>query len=211
MSRRLALALSVLATGLLAGFGSCGGGGNGGSYGPFGCSLQIRGGANEDLWCFGASYDFTQITPDMFDGGIPDGGWPDGGFQAWAFEMPAYRGSPYDPMNMEVGAGIGVWFQSPPAVGIDYAFTPTTSTVEAGFAQRSTGMSLGALDAGVVARITHEARSPLGTGDTGVGNLAIRFTQLPADGGLPIDVHGVVDAVLAPVDGGSNVTFHAAF
>jgi hypothetical protein len=205
MSRKLALALSVLAAGLLAGFGSCGGG-NPGSYDPFGCSLQIRGGANEDLWCFGASYDFTQIPPDMFDGGFPDGG-----FQAWAFEMPAYRGSPYDPMNIEIGAGIGVWFQGPPAVGIDYTFTPTTSTVEAGFAQRSTGMSLGALDAGVAARITHEARSPLATGDIGVGNLTLRFTQLPADGGLPIEVHGVVDALLAPVDGGSNVTFHAAF
>jgi hypothetical protein len=35
--------------------------------------------------------------------------------------------------------------------------------------------------------------------------------QLPADGGLPIDVHGVVDATLAPLDGGPNVTFHAAF
>ncbi len=69
------------------------------------------------------------------------------------------------------------------------------------------GLGFGSFDG----RVTHEARSPLGTGDTGVGNLTSRFARPPADGGLPIDVHGVVDATLATVDGGWNVTFHAAF
>jgi hypothetical protein len=206
MSRKLALALSVLAVALLAGFGSCGGG-HTGPYSPFGCSLQIRGGASEDLWCFPASYDFTQIPPAMLDGGIPDGGWPDGGFQAWAFEIAAYRGSPYDPTGIEVGAGIGVWFEGPPVVGTTYGFQPDGSTILAGGAERYVGLGLGSIDGGM----THEARSPLAPGDVGAGNLSMRFTQLPVDGGLPIDVHGVVDATLPAVDGGSNVTFHAAF
>ena len=205
MSRRGAPAPWMIAVALLGGVGGCSGSSGGSS--PFGCSLEVRGGANEDLWCVGASYDFTQITPGMLDGGIPDGGWPDGGLQAWAFELAAYRGSPSSPTSLEVGAGVGVWFQGPPAVGATYGFQPDGSTLLAGEAQRYTGLGIGSLDGG----ITHEAHSPLGAGDTGVGTLAIRFTQLPADGGSPIDVHGVVDATLAPVDGGSNVTFHAAF
>jgi hypothetical protein len=110
-------------------------------------------------------------------------------------------------MSIEVGAGIGVWFAGPPVVGATYGFQPDGSTVLAGSAERYVGLGLSSFDGGM----THEARSPLDPGDTGVGNLTLRFTQLPADGGLPIDVHGVVDAVLVPVDGGPNVTFHAAF
>ena len=81
--------------------------------------------------------------------------------------------------------------------------------MEDGNAQRFTETSMHALDARVVPSVTHEAWSL--PGPVGVGTLSMRFTQLPADGGLPIDVHGVVDSTLVPVDGGSNVTFHAAF
>jgi hypothetical protein len=44
----------------------------------------------------------------------------------------------------------------------------------------------------------------------GQGTLSLTFPVVPAPSDY-LGAHGVVDAVLVPVDGGPNVTFHPAF
>lgn len=155
---------------------------------PTSCTLQIRGAASEDLWCIVAAFDYSDLDP---------------GNPLWGFELVAYRGM------TEVGAGVGLFLEGRPALGVPYGWTATTSTVDSGGAERWVG-DLGVGDA----VMTHEAAAPMLV-DDGVGALSVTFSRIPPPGATEqqtIDVHGTLGGTLPAVDGlGAPVTFAATF
>lgn len=185
-SRALAalLALPLLAF-------DCGGADPPPSPGPLGmdCRLEIRGAANEDLWCIVTAYDYSDLAPTN-----PE----------WLFELAAYRGM------TEVGAGVGLFITGRPALGVPYGWTATTSTVDSGSASRT----VGDLGGGGSPVYTHEAWAPLLV-DAGQGALSVTFTAVPPEGATQeqlVQVHGTLAGTLPPVSGaGGGVTFAATF
>jgi hypothetical protein len=112
---KIRLAAALLALPLLA--FDCGGKEEGNPFGS--CTLQVRGGVNEDLWCIVAAYDYADMGSTM-----------------WAFELAAYRGM------QEVAGGAGLFHDGRPALYTAYGWTgPTTSNVESGGAMRDAGMT----------------------------------------------------------------------
>lgn len=156
---------------------------------PFGmaCKLQIRGGANEDLWCIVSAVDYASFSPPS---------------TMWAFELVAYRGM------TAVGAGVGFFHDGRPALATTYGWNGATTNVDSGGAQRWTG------DAMTVQVLTHQATAPL-LGGSGTGALSVAFNRIPppgATGAQLVDVHGTLSGTLPSVDPtGSPVAFTATF
>lgn len=157
---------------------------------PFGleCRLSVRGAASEDLWCIVTAYDYADLDPARTD---------------WVFELVAYRGM------TEVAAGAGFFLDGPPALGVPYGWTTTTSNVASGSAMRS----VGDLSAGTQ-EYTHQAWAPM-LSTEGVGSMSVVFSRIPprgATGPALLDVHGSFSGTLPAVaPGGASVTFSASF
>ncbi len=187
---KLRLAAALLALPLLA--FDCGGKEE--ETSPFGmaCKLQIRGagaGANEDLWCIVAAYDYADLAPSTM----------------WAFELVAYRG-----MTV-VGGGVGFFHDGRPALGTPYGWNGATSTVDSGEAMRYVGDPAANPPTYVE---THRAVAPL-MAVGGTGALSVAFSRIPppgATGAQLVDVHGTLSGTLPALDGvGPPVTFAATF
>ena len=175
----------------------CGGDDSKPAPGGFGCSLELRGGVSEDLWCVATAYDYAampQMPSDM-----------------WVFLLVAYRGQPVPGgAQPEPAAEVGFYLVGPPALNQPYGWSASASSVDSGSASRWEG----SLQAGTSER-THEAMAPLFQGDAGTGEVSARFSAIPpvgATGAALLGVHGTVEGTLLALDGASApVTIRARF
>ena len=121
----------------------CGGDDSKPAPGGFGCSLELRSGVSEDLWCVATAYDYAampQMPSDM-----------------WVFLLVAYRGQPVPGgAQPEPAAEVGFYLVGPPALNQPYGWSASASSVDSGSASRWEG----SLQAGTSER-THEAMAPL--------------------------------------------------